>query len=101
MELSRSDTLELLRKHNKDEGHIRHALAVEATMRWFARKAGADEDLTLARLRTLRSDLIDPTIAVHHGRVVKRTATWGKPGAGSPKCSTPPSGSTTRFCWLT
>lgn len=45
MELSRSDTLELLRKHNKDEGHIRHALAVEATMRWFARKAGADEDL--------------------------------------------------------
>ena len=27
----------------------------------------------LARLRTLRSDLIDPTIAVHHGRVVKRT----------------------------
>ena len=45
MELSRSATLELLRKHNKDEGHIRHALAVEATMRWFARKAGADEDL--------------------------------------------------------
>ena len=26
-----------------------------------------------ARLRTLRSDLIDPTIAVHHGRIVKRT----------------------------
>ena len=24
-------------------------------------------------MRTLRSDLIDPTIAVHHGRVVKRT----------------------------
>jgi adenylate cyclase len=23
--------------------------------------------------RTLRSDLIDPTIAVHHGRIVKRT----------------------------
>jgi adenylate cyclase len=32
--------------------------------------AGADEDRTLARLRTLRSDLIDPTIAVQHGRVV-------------------------------
>ena len=29
--------------------------------------------IPLARLRTLRSDLIDPTIAVHHGRVVKRT----------------------------
>lgn len=35
--------------------------------------AGADEDRTLARLRALRSDLIDPTIAVHHGRIVKRT----------------------------
>ena len=32
-----------------------------------------DEDRTLARLRALRSDLIDPTIAVHNGRVVKRT----------------------------
>jgi TolB-like protein/class 3 adenylate cyclase/Tfp pilus assembly protein PilF len=39
----------------------------------FSRLAGADEDRILARLRTLRSDLIDPTIAVHHGRVVKRT----------------------------
>src|SRR5690349_21087968 len=28
---------------------------------------------TLARLRALRSDLFDPTIALHHGRVVKRT----------------------------
>src|SRR5271165_1328225 len=27
----------------------------------------------LGRLRALRSDLIDPTIAVHNGRVVKRT----------------------------
>src|SRR5271168_2518852 len=39
----------------------------------FSRLAGADEDRTLARLRALRSDLIDPTIALHHGRVVKRT----------------------------
>ena len=39
----------------------------------FSRLAGADEDRTLARLRALRSDLIDPTIAVHNGRVVKRT----------------------------
>ncbi|MGO9847689.1 MAG: adenylate/guanylate cyclase domain-containing protein [Methylocella sp.] len=35
--------------------------------------AGADEDRTLARLRGLRSDLIDPAIAAHHGRIVKRT----------------------------
>src|SRR4051812_9380611 len=39
----------------------------------YSRLAGADEDRILARLRALRSDLIDPTIAVHRGRVVKRT----------------------------
>src|ERR1700675_2106562 len=39
----------------------------------YSRLAGADEDRVLARLRALRSDLIDPTIAVHHGRIVKRT----------------------------
>src|SRR6202045_2838257 len=39
----------------------------------FSRLTGSDEDRTLARLRALRSDLIDPTIAVHNGRVVKRT----------------------------
>src|SRR6185437_9084212 len=39
----------------------------------YSRLARADEDCTLARLRALRSDLIDPAIAVHRGRVVKRT----------------------------
>jgi adenylate cyclase len=39
----------------------------------YSRLAGTDEDRTLARLRALRSDLIDPTIAVYNGRVVKRT----------------------------
>ena len=39
----------------------------------YSRLAGADEDRILARLRALRSDLIDPTIALHHGRIVKRT----------------------------
>ncbi|MBV9908139.1 MAG: tetratricopeptide repeat protein [Hyphomicrobiales bacterium] len=39
----------------------------------YSRLAGADEERTLARLRALRSDLIDPSIALHHGRVVKRT----------------------------
>jgi adenylate cyclase len=39
----------------------------------YSRLAGADEERTLARLRALRSDLIDPAIAVHHGRIVKRT----------------------------
>jgi len=39
----------------------------------YSRLTGADEERTLARLRTLRSDLIDPAIAVHGGRLVKRT----------------------------
>jgi len=39
----------------------------------FSRLTGVDEDSMLARLRSLRSDVIDPTIAVHSGRVVKRT----------------------------
>jgi adenylate cyclase len=39
----------------------------------YSRLAGADEDRTLSRLRGLRSDLIDPAIAAHHGRTVKRT----------------------------
>ena len=39
----------------------------------YSRLAGTDEDRILARLRALRSDLIDPIIAVHNGRVVKRT----------------------------
>jgi adenylate cyclase len=39
----------------------------------YSRLTGADEERTLARLRGLRSDLIDPAIAAHHGRTVKRT----------------------------
>jgi TolB-like protein/class 3 adenylate cyclase len=39
----------------------------------YSRLAGADEEGTLARLRALRSDLIDPAIATHRGRIVKRT----------------------------
>ena len=36
----------------------------------FSLLTGADEDRTLARLRALRSDLIDPTIPLHRGRVL-------------------------------
>src|ERR1700687_581082 len=49
------------------------AAILAADVAGYSKLAGADEERTLARLRALRSDLIDPTIAVHHGRVVKRT----------------------------
>ena len=42
---TREEALALLRKHNKDESRIKHALAVEGTMRHFARKLGGDEEL--------------------------------------------------------
>jgi TolB-like protein len=55
--------------------HVKRKLAaiLAADVAGYSRLAGADEERTLARLRALRSDLIDPTISVHHGRVVKRT----------------------------
>ena len=40
----------------------------------YSRLAGADEERTLAQLRGLRSDLIDPSIALHHSRIVKGAA---------------------------
>jgi TolB-like protein/class 3 adenylate cyclase/Tfp pilus assembly protein PilF len=49
------------------------AAILVADVAGYSRLAGADEDRILARLRTLRSDLIDPIISVHHGRIVKRT----------------------------
>lgn len=39
----------------------------------FSRLTGADEEGTLARLRTLRSEVVEPAIDVHKGRLVKRT----------------------------
>jgi len=39
----------------------------------YSRLAGADEERTLARLRGVRSDVIDPAIAAHRGRAFKRT----------------------------
>lgn len=41
---SRQEALTLLKKYNKIEGLIKHALAVEAVMRYYARKLGQDEE---------------------------------------------------------
>ena len=42
--MERTQALELLRKYNKEEFHIRHALTVEGVMRYFAKQYGHDED---------------------------------------------------------
>ena len=42
--MTREEAFELLKKYNQDPFHIRHALTVEAVMRWFAIDLGyADE----------------------------------------------------------
>lgn len=41
---TQEEALELLKKYNKGEGLIKHALAVEAVMRYCARKRGEDEE---------------------------------------------------------
>ena len=41
---SREEAFSLLKKYNQNEGLIKHALAVEAVMRYCARKRGRDED---------------------------------------------------------
>lgn len=41
---SREQALSLLKEHNQSEGLIKHALAVEAVMRYCARRRGDDEE---------------------------------------------------------
>ena len=40
MELNRQQALDLLKTYNKEPFHLRHALTVEAIMRWFAQELG-------------------------------------------------------------
>jgi putative nucleotidyltransferase with HDIG domain len=41
---SREEAFSLLKQYNKNEGLIKHALAVEAVMRYYAKKRGEDEE---------------------------------------------------------
>jgi adenylate cyclase len=51
----------------------RLAAILAADVAGYSRLIGADEEDTIARLRTLRRELIDPTLASHAGRIVKTT----------------------------
>lgn len=42
--IDREQALELLKKHNKDPFHIKHALTVEGVMRWYAKELGYEEE---------------------------------------------------------
>jgi len=49
------------------------AAILAADIAGYSRLVGQDEEGTLARLRALRRELIDPTIAEHRGRIFKTT----------------------------
>jgi adenylate cyclase len=51
----------------------RLAAILTADVAGYSRLIGADEGGTLRRLRAIRDELIDPTLATHHGRLVKTT----------------------------
>ncbi len=51
----------------------RLAAILAADVAGYSRLTGADEEGTLARLRSLRQEVIDPAFARHHGRIVKTT----------------------------
>jgi len=51
----------------------RLAAILAADVVGYSRLMGADEEGTLATLKTLRQSLIDPKITQHHGRIVKTT----------------------------
>jgi adenylate cyclase len=51
----------------------RLAAILAADVAGYSRLIGLDEEGTIARLRALQRELIDPTVAVHRGRVVKTT----------------------------
>ena len=51
----------------------RLAAILAADVVGYSRLIGADEEGTLARLKTLRRDLLDPKIDEHRGRIVKTT----------------------------
>lgn len=42
--ITREEAFALLKKYNQDPFHIRHAITVEAVMKWYARKLGYGED---------------------------------------------------------
>jgi len=51
----------------------RLAAILAADVAGYSRLIGADEQGTLGRLRAIRTELIDPSVAAHNGRVVKTT----------------------------
>jgi adenylate cyclase len=51
----------------------RLAAVLAADVAGYSRLMGVDEERTHANLKSLRKTLVDPSVAVHRGRIVKST----------------------------
>jgi adenylate cyclase len=51
----------------------RLAAILAADVAGYSRLIGSDEQGTLNRLRSIRTEVVDPKISEHHGRLVKTT----------------------------
>ena len=55
--VTREQALELLKKYNKEEFHILHALTVEGVMRWYAREMGYGDEAEFWAMAGLLHDV--------------------------------------------
>jgi len=56
-QITRPEAIALLKKYNKEEFHVLHALTVEGTIRWFAEDLGYGEDVDFWGLAGLLHDV--------------------------------------------
>ena len=52
----------------------RLAAILAADVAGYSRLMGLDEEGTLARMKRYRREINEPTLAEHHGRIIKNTA---------------------------
>ena len=55
--ITREDAWNLLRKYNKEQFHLRHALTVEGVMKYFAEKLGYEDEKDFWAMVGLLHDL--------------------------------------------
>ena len=55
--VTREQALELLKKYNKEEFHILHALTVEGVMRWYAQEMGYGDEAEFWAMAGLLHDV--------------------------------------------
>src|SRR3954471_19503540 len=65
--------LAVMETSGKHRTERRLAAILAADIAAYSRLIGADEEGTLARIRSIRAEVIDPAIAAHRGRLVKTT----------------------------